>query len=247
MTVEKIAVVASILTLAGIVKGVFGVGLPAVSMGLLALLMPPVEAAALLVVPALLTNVWQFATVPRVGQTAKRFAPMALMLAFGTAVGIAFLTTSSPWVPFALGVVLVLYACVGLFVAPLRVSSKSERRLSPVVGALTGMLNGATGVAAVPFVPYLNSLGLPRDTLIQAMGLMFCVCTLSLTTGLALTGNFHLQSLGASALALVPALAGMNVGRFIRNRVHADAFRRWFLIGLLMLGGYTATRAMVQL
>lgn len=41
---------------AGLVKGVTGMGLPTVAMGLLGLLMPPQAAAALLVLPSLLTR-----------------------------------------------------------------------------------------------------------------------------------------------------------------------------------------------
>ncbi|NVZ80096.1 sulfite exporter TauE/SafE family protein, partial [Pseudomonas gingeri] len=47
--------------LAGTVKGVIGLGLPTVAMGLLGLAMVPAQAAALLIIPATLTNVWQLA------------------------------------------------------------------------------------------------------------------------------------------------------------------------------------------
>jgi hypothetical protein len=40
-------------------------GLPTVAMGLLGLVIPPVQAAALLVVPSLVTNVWQLVAGPR--------------------------------------------------------------------------------------------------------------------------------------------------------------------------------------
>ncbi|HEX4329959.1 MAG TPA: sulfite exporter TauE/SafE family protein, partial [Burkholderiales bacterium] len=53
------ALVAAVFLLAGLVKGVIGLGLPTLSMALLALWMPPVEAAALLIVPSLVTNLWQ--------------------------------------------------------------------------------------------------------------------------------------------------------------------------------------------
>ena len=49
----------AIFLLAGLVKGVIGMGLPTVAMGLLALVLPPAEAAAIVVVPSLVTNVWQ--------------------------------------------------------------------------------------------------------------------------------------------------------------------------------------------
>ena len=51
--------VAAIFALGGFVKGVVGLGLPTIATGLLSLLMPPAQAAALLVVPSLVTNVWQ--------------------------------------------------------------------------------------------------------------------------------------------------------------------------------------------
>src|SRR5262245_49595581 len=45
--------------LAGFVKGVIGLGLPTVSMGLLAVTMAPGQAIAIVIVPAIVTNVWQ--------------------------------------------------------------------------------------------------------------------------------------------------------------------------------------------
>ena len=51
--------IAAVFVLAGLVKGTIGLGLPTISMGLLALVMPPIEAAAILILPSFLTNVWQ--------------------------------------------------------------------------------------------------------------------------------------------------------------------------------------------
>ncbi|MFC7608315.1 hypothetical protein [Teichococcus aestuarii] len=44
-----------VFLLAGMVKGVLGLGLPTVAMGLLGAVMPPAQAAALLVLPSLVT------------------------------------------------------------------------------------------------------------------------------------------------------------------------------------------------
>ena len=48
--------IAATFLLAGLVKGVIGLGLPTVAMGLLGLVMPPAQAAALLLVPSLVTK-----------------------------------------------------------------------------------------------------------------------------------------------------------------------------------------------
>lgn len=49
----------AIFLIAGMVKGVTGMGLPTVAMSLLGLMMSPASAAALLVLPSFITNVWQ--------------------------------------------------------------------------------------------------------------------------------------------------------------------------------------------
>src|SRR5205085_5682601 len=73
--------------LAGLVKGVIGMGLPTVAMGLLALALPPAEAAAILVVPSLVTNVWQLLAGPRFGALARRLWPMMAGVVLGTVAG----------------------------------------------------------------------------------------------------------------------------------------------------------------
>jgi len=54
-----VALVAATFLLAGLVKGVVGMGLPPVAIGIMALAMPPAQAAALVLVPAFVTNIWQ--------------------------------------------------------------------------------------------------------------------------------------------------------------------------------------------
>jgi uncharacterized protein len=53
-----LAAVAGAYLLAGVIKGVLGMGLPTVAIGLLGLMVTPAQAAAILVVPSLATNVW---------------------------------------------------------------------------------------------------------------------------------------------------------------------------------------------
>ena len=64
LNIIELMVVAAVFVLAGLVKGVIGVGLPTIAMGLLGALMAPNRAAAILVIPALLTNVCLLYTSP---------------------------------------------------------------------------------------------------------------------------------------------------------------------------------------
>jgi len=224
---------------AGAVKGVIGLGLPTVAMGLLGLAMAPAQAAALLVVPSMVTNVWQLAAGGRFVHLARRLWPLLAGVVAGTWLTAALAGTGSqPWAVRALGVALVLYAAFGLMAFQLRVPPGAERRLGAAAGLATGAVTAATGVFVIPAVPYLQALGLARDELVQALGMAFTVSTLALAVALARGGALGYQQMAASLAALVPAMAGMWAGQVLRHRISPAAFRRGFFTGLGLLGLY---------
>lgn len=240
----SIAWIALIFILAGMVKGVVGMGLPTVAMGLLGLGMPPAEAAGILVVPSLVTNIWQLVSGPRFLYLARRLATMMAGVCLGTALGIGFLVTGTSRLPSAaLGIVLAVYGLAGLLGPRFCVSATAEKWLSPIVGLVTGVLTGATGVFVIPAVPYLGAIGLEKEELIQALGLSFTVSTIALAAGLASSHSLTASLAWGSLLALIPALAGMFIGQSVRHRLQPAAFRRWFFISLVALGFYMLIRA----
>ena len=229
---------------AGIVKGVTGMGLPTVAMGVLGLFMPPVLAAGLLILPSFVTNIWQLLAGPDFRAIVARLWPMMIAIAAGTLIGIRLMTAGTGvWTTSALGLCLAAYAAYSLFAKPLSVPARLESRLSPAIGLTTGLLTGGTGIFVVPAVPYIQSLGFNRDDLVQALGLSFTVSTIALAAGLASQNAFQIEHLSLSALAVLPALAGMWLGQKIRYIVSPATFRRWFLICLLILGAELFLRA----
>lgn len=226
-----------VFVLAGLVKGVVGLGLPTVAMGLLALRMPPAEAAALLVMPSLVTNLWQMRPFSTLGPALRRIGTMQIGICVGTGVGAAVLgAPAGAWAGVALGVALVVYAAWTLAGAQWQVPPQHEGWLGPLVGSVTGFITSATGVFVIPAVPYLQALNLSRDLLIQTMGLCFSVSTLALAAGLAWNGSFSVGDVGRSAVLLVPALVGMQIGTWLRQRLSPLWFKRCLMVGLLLLG-----------
>ncbi|WP_397457884.1 sulfite exporter TauE/SafE family protein [Pseudomonas asplenii] len=226
--------------LAGMVKGVIGLGLPTVAMGLLGLAMLPAQAAALLIIPATLTNVWQLAAGGHLSVLLKRLWPMLLAIFLGTGAGSLWLggIEGGGWAVRGLGAALLVYAVCGLFLPTLHVGGRTERWLGPLCGVVTGIITSATGVFVIPAVPYLQALGLDKDQLVQALGLSFTVSTLALAAGLFWRGALGEGALGASLLALLPALLGMLLGQWLRQRISAVLFKRVFFIGMGLLGGH---------
>lgn len=223
--------------LAGIVKGVTGMGLPTLAMGLLGTVMPPVTAASLLIVPSFVTNVWQLFAGPSFVSILRRLWLMMAGILIGTVAGARLLASDNvKWTTAGLGAALVLYAAYTLLARQLSIPTKAERWWSPAIGFLTGLVTGGTGVFVVPAVPYIQALGLSRDDLIQALGLSFTVSTIALAVGLASHAAFEIEHIATSALAMAPALLGMWLGQLLRQRISPATFRRWFLIFLILLG-----------
>lgn len=229
----------AIFLAAGAVKGLAGFGLPTLGMGLLALSMAPAEAAALLLAPSFVSNIWQLAEGGGVRALARRLWPMLLAALVATPLAVGLMTGAGAGTAArGLGAMLAVYALLGLFRVRLDVPRRAEGWAGPLVGAVTGALTGATGVFVVPAGPYLAGLGLDRDRLVQAMGLSFTVSTVGLGIGLALRGAVEPGGLGASLLAVAPALLGMWLGGRLRRRIPQEAFRIGFMIALLLLGGH---------
>jgi len=235
-----------VFILAGFVKGVIGLGLPTVAMGFLTLLMPPAEAATVLILPSFATNVWQLAAGPRLVALLRRLWPMLVAAAIATVAAARWLgAVSGTGTMAALGAALVLYALTGLAPLRLEVPARHEPWLGPLTGAATGVITAMTGVFVIPAGPYLQSLQLEPDDLVQALGLSFTVSTVALAVALAGDGQFQWPNIQGSLLALAAAFAGMVLGQAVRVRLRPDTFRLWFFIGLMVLGAHLMLRAVL--
>ncbi|WP_234051412.1 MULTISPECIES: sulfite exporter TauE/SafE family protein [unclassified Xanthobacter] len=246
LPIATLAAVLATFFAAGLVKGVTGMGLPTVAMGVLGAFISPLAAATLLIVPSFVTNVWQLAAGPSFASQLRRLWPMMLAIVAGTLLGSSWIASGDAEVTTTLlGVALIVYAAYTLFAGQFSVSRHAEIWLSPLIGGVTGAVTGGTGVFVIPAVPYLQALGLAKDDLVQALGLSFTVSTIAMAVGLGAHRAFQSEHLALSALSVVPALAGMWVGQRARNRISPLAFRRGFLACLLLLGCEMAARSLL--
>ncbi len=238
--------VAAVFAVAGAVKGIIGLGLPTIAIGLLATVMTPVQAAAILLLPSIVTNVWQMTAGPSLLPLARRLWPMMLGVCVGTWAGAGLINGATGRAGAGLlGAALVIYALTGLAAFRPTVETSHETWLGPSVGAVTGLMTAATGVFVIPAVPYLQAIGLEKENLVQALGLSFTVSTVALAINLAFLGALNATLAAPAAYALVAACAGMWIGQRLRLHLQPAAFRRWFFIGLLLLGAYLVVRSNV--
>ena len=223
-------------------------GLPLVTVGLLTAFIGLKPALALLLVPSFLTNVWQSFAGEHTRAIFRRFWPLfyrndAVHVAGNLCLGPRECCLSDR----AFGQPADSLCGDQSFATEIRGPEDVGGRLNPLVGAISGVLAGMTGVFTVPGVAYLQSTGLNREELIQAMGMLFTLATIGLSISLGgqnlLTAQLGLVSLAA----VIPTTVGVYLGTRIRKRTSERSFRLVFLVSLCLLGIYIVTRSVLTL
>jgi uncharacterized membrane protein YfcA len=232
--------------LAGFIKGVLGLGLPTVSMGLLAVTMPPANALAIVIVPAIVTNIWQTFAGPYLRDIIRRLWPLMIGTVAGIWLNAGMLTgTYAHFVPIVLGAMLVIYAGISLSKVDFSIGRANEKWIGGIVGLITGVISAASGVQVFPSMPYMQAIGMERDELVQALGVFFTVATMALAFDLTSAGLLNAATALPGVIGIVCSFIGMFIGQAVRSRMEPDAFRRWFLIAMMLLGIYIAGNAVL--
>jgi uncharacterized membrane protein YfcA len=232
-----LAVIAVVFLLAGFVKGTIGMGLPTVAMGLLATRMPPAHALAIVIVPAIVTNIWQTFVGPYLRDIVRRLWPLMIGTVLGILSGGGLMT--GPYARYG--------TIVGLSKVRFSVSRQNEGWVGGIVGLITGVISAATGVQVIPSMPFMQAIGMEKDELVQALGVFFTTATVALAFNLTGAGLLNATVAIPGLVAMATAFAGMYIGQLVRSRMDADTFRRWFLIAMLLLGIYLAGEMLTRI
>ncbi|TMJ26796.1 MAG: sulfite exporter TauE/SafE family protein [Alphaproteobacteria bacterium] len=241
MSLLQIAVIAVAFVVAGLAKGAIGMGMPPIAIGLMSFAVPLESAIAIMVVPTMVTNIWQAIYGGGFRPLIRRFGTMAVTAMIGIlAVGLLLSDLGSPRTAGWVGVLLVLYSIIALTPWRPSVPRRAEPWANPLIGLVSGAVAGSTGVAAVPFLPYMQSLDMDRHELVQALGIMFLFITGMLAVSLAMHGAYHMANSVAGVAAVAPTMVGVWIGQHARRRLSPETFRRIFIVGMLLVGLHLA-------
>ncbi|WP_299745126.1 sulfite exporter TauE/SafE family protein [uncultured Tateyamaria sp.] len=232
-----IAFASAVLLLAGTVKGFIGLGMPTVALTLLTFQLDTRSAVSLVVVPMLLSNVWQFWRGPdMVGCVKQHWRYAAILILFVAAT--VWFSQSAPDT--------LLRATLGVFV--LAFCFLSWRNMVPPIPAhrvrlfeglsavIAGLIGGLTAAWAPPLVMYLTGLRLDRDAFVQALGFLISAGSVSIFIMFVAVGHSSAPDLAVSTFLLIPALIGFSVGERLRHRTNPEQFRTLFLAAFSVLG-----------
>ena len=244
MTVGLLLLAPAVFLLAGFVKGVVGFGLPTVALAAMALATGPVEAMALMLAPACVTNAWQALAGDCLRTILGRFwtflPPMTVGIWFASGL---LADADAPLLSTLLGAALALYGGIGLAGLQAPRPGRAERWMTPAVGGVNGVVTGLTGTFVVPSALYLQALRMTPAMQVQTMGVLFFTATCALGLGLAGRGLVPESVSWLSAAAVAPALGGWWLGARVRRRLDEGRFRRVFFVAVTLAGAGLVAKA----
>lgn len=225
------------LLIAGVVKGATGLGYASCALPFLVMAVGLKPAMAIVIAPALATNISLSLTAGHLRETVDRFKWLYLTMLPGIGIGVWLLL----WVPVTLavqtlGIVILGYVALALARPALAIPSHLEGLLQWPTGFLNGVVTGLTGAQVMPLFPYMMALHLPPDMTVQAVNIAVLIASTVLAVSLLQTGIMTPPLLALSFAALVPALIGVEIGNRLRSRIPAAQFRRIVLLTLGLVG-----------
>lgn len=223
--------------LGGLVKGTVGIGLPTVSLAILSAGMDLRAAIGLMAVPAAFTNLYQASRGGAFWELLKRHWSLLVTSAVGVVIGTMILFSVDPrLLTGLLGVILCLYAVLGLATVPVTVPRRLEKILGPLTGLSTGIVTGTTGSLALPLMIYIDGLHFDKDRFVQFTGMVASAITVPLMLGVTGRQMFVANMLPMAFAVLIPSFAGLWAGQQLRRRLPQTLFRRLVLISLFAIG-----------
>ena len=242
---ETLGIATTAFVIAGFVKGVVGFGFPIIALIILTLSIGLLDALAIVVVPTLVTNLWQAFSGEHLKTILGRMWRYFLVAVAFIWMTSSYLTVVNiEWPTLLLGMVLFVFALSRLFDFHISVAPQYESLLAVPLGAINGILTGLTGSFMVPSVLYMQAIGFRGDLLVQAMGVFFTISVFALAVSLNRNDLISADQAQLSTLALVPSIVGLLLGRRMRRKIDEDRFQKIFLLAVLLLGGYIVIRSL---
>lgn len=239
------------LAMAGLVKGVTGIGYATCAMPLLAMAVGLEKALALVIVPAIVSNAAVFLGGGDLVRTFVRFRLLYAGLLPGIACGTAVLGLVDPALATqGLALLTLTYVVIAVAKPQLHLPPGLERPLALPAGILNGVLTGLTGSQILPLVPYMLALRLDANTQVIAINLAVTIASLALGVALLAAGHMTSELMALSCAGALPAIAGTLTGNVLRERLPVAGLRRLTLAMLVVvsigLGGRAALDAALR-
>ena len=232
-----IAAVVCSLIVAGLLKGIIGIGMPVVALPLLSLFIDVKSAAMLLSMPLIFSNLPQAFEGGKTGRCLMQLMPVLLGMIPGLFFGVrVLLALDASVAKMIAGLALMAVGGVTLLAPKLQLRPRLVLPAGITFGFFGGVLGGIAAMAGPLVFIFLLAKGLRGQAFTKEASLYLVVSSGLLAILLTASQEFSWFDVAVSAAAMLPVALGMYFGQHLRDKIAPEVFRKLVLIAVIAAG-----------
>jgi hypothetical protein len=226
------------LTCGGFIKGALGVGTPLLTVPMMAQVLPPQMAVAIMAIPVVVANVVQFAQAERSTAVVARFWPTFIAILIGTWIGVKILATiDEKTLMFLVGAAVIVFAILQGSKFRLHLPDRLVKPAGILFGGASGLIGGISSFFGPMLITYLISIrGLTKNQFVSSISFLYVSAVVPWTLTLFSFGILDERLLVYSTFATLPVTLGLLTGQRNRHWISEERFR-YLIIGILVISG----------
>jgi uncharacterized membrane protein YfcA len=226
------------LACGGFIKGALGVGTPLLTVPMMALVLPPQMAIAIMAIPVVIANLWQFSQTERSISVVNRFWPTFVAIVIGTWIGVKILSIiDEKYLLILVGVAVIAFAILQGSSYRLHLTERGVKPAGLLFGGAAGVIGGVSSFFGPMMIIYLISIrGLSKSQFVSTISFLYLSAVIPWAIALYLFGILDQSLLLYSAFACIPVTIGILIGQKIRIYISEARFK-YLIIGILIVSG----------
>lgn len=222
------------LGVAGLAKGLAGMGLPLIATPILAGVFGPRMAVTIVTIPIFVANSLLLIQGFRSRYLLRGIAPLLGASIVGTGVGTLLLARlDQRTFAILIATLVVIFLARGDRLLGEDPAALRARILGPVVCFVGGVLQGTTSIASPLVGSYFHSQRLRPSEFVFVLAAIFELNSIVQLVGYSLQGLYTADIFALGLVAVIPTLLAMMLGIYLRGRLDAAIFRR-LIVALLV-------------
>jgi uncharacterized protein len=225
VTPESLVIIFCALAIGAFAKGMTGLGLPPVSIAILAVFFGVEHAIVVTTIPVAVSNlqiVWMWRA--RIREVPQVWAPL-IAAACGVGLGTWVLVSlDERMLTIVLTAWIAFYLLTVIFKLKIEPEGRMANILSPLIAAGAGICQGATGMSGPFIATWAHAWGFVKETYVFATALLFMSISVTHVFGVGIAGLYDQERIVQGLLAIIPVMIFIPLGMRLTEKVSARVF-----------------------
>jgi uncharacterized membrane protein YfcA len=217
--------------IAGIVKGIIGIGLPTTAITIMTFFISPLVALGINLIPMTVTNIWQFSKADNPKKVIKDYKYFAFFLMFFILIASFFANAiGDNIVRLIFAFAVFMFVAINFFGFNFKMNPKNDKFWQSGLGTLGGLIGGAASIWAVPVTIYLLMKNVKPKQFVDVSGFLITIGCIPVSVGYIATGVFQANMFVFGVLGSVTAVIGFQLGAKLRDKIDPKTFKDLLLL-----------------